>query len=188
MPAQIKQSTINEVGIKEFHKEVEALRQAKLDHRFTQNTPVPVVHPLLDQAIRRVPAALVSDNPPVHDGPDDFVIDYEIIDDLPKPDEKKQHLRGVFLTEETRIGNNILPPGKRRITNLRIIEIEDKISRDRGDTNLSQEDKDFMADVQKKKDQLDKLHRFGAQVESEIEDLTEENIDSWVMPSFPEFN
>jgi hypothetical protein len=77
MTYKINQTEIDGLGI-DYPAEVEAFRQAKLAHRFTEGEAAPSAPAHIEQAIKRVQ---------VDGKPDDFVSDYEVVDDRPKEPE-----------------------------------------------------------------------------------------------------
>lgn len=178
----IYQSQINELNI-DFDQEVEALRQAKLAHRFdTNGSPSPLGHPLLEAAIRTVKGKLISENPPIHEGPDDFVLDYEIVDDIYKPtlDDKKKKLKDLLYQEQDRRLSAIIPQGKMRLFNIKAYEIRS--------TNFlfrTSKQRKLLKEIDQKKAMIDSIIKHSATVESDIDDLTDETIDTWVLPEWP---
>lgn len=102
----------------DFAAVVEAHRQALLAHRATVGEPAPVADPLVERCIRRVAE---------EGGPDDFVADYEIVDDTPSPAEQLRHRKGSLMTEVARAErarlDAISPPGKARLLLLRRADI-----------------------------------------------------------------
>lgn len=85
MTMRIPLSQVRAAGL-DFAADVQAFVQAKLDHRFTVGEPAPVAHPLVEAVVHRVPATEPGQ-------PDDFVADYEIIDDTPPPPEAQQAIQ-----------------------------------------------------------------------------------------------
>jgi hypothetical protein len=74
MTFQISKSQIPAEFAADFAEHVEAFRQAKLAHHRTVDVPAPASHHLIENSVRRVPRL---------DLPDEFLADYEIIDDAP---------------------------------------------------------------------------------------------------------
>lgn len=86
MTMQIPLSQVRATGL-DFDAAVQAFVQAKRDHRFTIDEPAPVAaHPLVEAVVRRLPATAPGQ-------PDDFVADYEIIDDTPLSPEAQQAIQ-----------------------------------------------------------------------------------------------
>src|SRR5262245_16068104 len=104
----------SQIGDRDFAAEVEAHRQAIIEHRDIVGVPAPTAGSFVEQAITRVR------NPP---GPDDLVIDYEIIDDRPAPTAEEGKLAAITASraqEEAEI-NALLPPlGLRRLVDMQI--------------------------------------------------------------------
>ncbi len=77
----------SQIGNIAFADQVEQYRQAMLAHRFTVDVPAPAAPSLLvESCIRRVQYPISAEKP------DDFVADYEIVDDLPSLDDRKVNL------------------------------------------------------------------------------------------------
>lgn len=79
MTVQIPKSQVPD----DFADRVEAFRQALLRHRTTRGVAVPTAHHLIEQCVRRVQYPIKDKKP------DDFVADFEIVDDTPKTEEPK---------------------------------------------------------------------------------------------------
>lgn len=159
--------------------------------------PRPDAHPLVTSA--------VNEN-------DDA--DFMIKDDLPTSEQilaaKKQILFGIVTSAETTAKNMILPATKRRAYTFREADIranDDKIVRDiqpgmfakaavalkivgvidlqaEAEKKRSSADTKFLADQAARAKAIAAINRSAAQMFSEIEDLTLENIDKWKMPDF----
>ncbi len=110
--------------------------------------------------------------------PDEFVSDYEIVDDSPPPPSLTQLKHALLLEiakQENELAQAIWPIGKRRLDELNEADIllkEEKIRTD--------EEKQFLVDLTDKKNKLSSLNRKAATLHSEIEDLTVENIKTWI--------
>jgi hypothetical protein len=170
MTAKIPKSQI--VGL-DFPALVDAHRQAKLDHRFTEGVPAPAAPPLIEGAIKRVPH---------ENGPDDFVADYEIVDDLPPPPtlrERKDVLINQVAMKEMEARLAVIPRGKRRLLDIQHAELMRKPV-----DQHTAEDAAFLDDYGRKQDQMQAITKSAAALEAQIEDLTEETIAKWQVPEF----
>lgn len=98
----------------DFADRVERHRQARIAHQATIDVPAPVDDPLVEACIRRVRK---------DDGPDEFVADYQIVDDTPSLAERKVKLMGVVSEMEGVAAAAVAPFGKRRLFALRSQEI-----------------------------------------------------------------
>lgn len=134
-------------------------------------TPRPTAHPLIEACVRRVPQPK---------GPDDFVVDYIMVDDLPPPQspllilrQKKDVLFSkITLLEKDKL-DALWPPGKRRLQVLNQNEILAKGEK------TTDEEKKILLEFKEMLGQYQAIEKRAAVLFSEIEDLTEENIDSW---------
>ncbi len=80
------------IGSSPFAAEVEDYRQRLLAHRFTVDVPAPMAaSAMVEECIKRVQYPIEDQKP------DDFVADYEIVDDLPSLDTRKAELLGLAL-------------------------------------------------------------------------------------------
>jgi hypothetical protein len=106
MTFQIARSVINTVPYG-YADAVEKFRQAKLAHRFTGDV-APSAPAIIEQAVRRVP---------VQGQADDFVADYQIIEDVPVPTlaDRKAALAGTIRTMEAAALAKIISPGRERL-------------------------------------------------------------------------
>lgn len=186
-----------------FEKDVDAYREALLAHRFTLNEPAPVApNELVHNAVKRV------QHPIADKKPDDFVIDYVLLED--SFEEKKHRLAEHVLQAERILSNKILPQAKVRLWGHREKDIHDAalaskiafqqknneeaatvkddpekvkeiLEREWVDT-VPSEDQAFMKAHKERLKRLDELHRSVAQALSDIDDLTPQSIGSWQVP------
>lgn len=111
---------------------------------------------------------------------DDFVADYEIIDDTPPPpppptlQQRKDRLINEILLKETKLLNAAWPVGKRRLDNFKAQEVLKK----KPEAHTPDE-KLFLADLTAKQDKVNDISYRTSVLTSAIEDLTEETIGSW---------
>lgn len=165
----------------DFAEQVQAHIAHLNAHRFTEGHPAPAASALVEQVIARV------QHPRSMNKPDDFVANYEIHDDTPPVKElslrekKDKLLLEVGIKEKSRL-DALLPPGKRRMNEIQITTIWAKNTGEK-DFRHTPEDEEFMAAYSNRHAAMDNLHRAVAFIQSEIEDLTESDIDSWVMPA-----
>lgn len=125
----------------------------------------PTHHLLVEACVRRVPQ---------EGGPDDFVTDYELVDDLPKLRAKKDTLIGQIVEQEVAGLAEISPPGKRRLQELRCQEILLL-----GEENRTSEEKQFLTDYAGMIKRMNAIQKRAAELMAEIEDLTDETVDGW---------
>lgn len=144
----------------------------------------------VDAAIRRV------GNP---DGTSQFSADYEIVG--PSFDVKKARLAEQVAHAEAEALAAVLPPGKVRAFQFREADIR-KADQARYaaelakqplmpidfarfvDQNRPDEDARFLDEQAAREDRRNEIARHAAQLQSDIEDLTAETIDAWVMKPF----
>jgi hypothetical protein len=111
----------------DFADQVAAFHKAKLDHHNTIGVPAPTADYMVAQCVHRVP----SDDPEV---PDNYVINYEVIDDLPPPPtlaEKRTKLRMQVQTAEFEAYDAIMTPGKLRLLHVEVDEaLQEKVHSD----------------------------------------------------------
>jgi hypothetical protein len=168
--------------------------------KLARHDPVkrPSPHPAVENAVRQ--------------NGDDFVADYEIVNDDPTPDQILRGKKNALLSSISRIEQDAkeraMPAiGKRRMASLREMDIvvaDEKIRQeiwsaipeeDRPKFDLSTfpaeiEKRRHPADTQHLKDtascksRLSAIERAAAQAMSDVEDLTAENIDDFKIPSF----
>lgn len=167
--------TLNKSEIPEnFEELVKQHIEALEKHRFTKNVPAPVADSLVEAAIIRV------QHPPKERQLDEFKANYEIIDDTPPPpslrEKKAKLIRQVEERETYLIEEFAVPAGKVRSHSIKFVDILN-----RGGPQTPEEEA-FMAESRERTAKLDKINRNVAEVMSAIEDLTEDNIDSFVVP------
>ena len=161
MTFQIAKSAIANM---DYPAAVEAYRQALLVHRFTGEA-APTALPIVEQAVRRIQY-------PISDGkPDDFVADYEIVDDTPPPPsdaERKAALVSKIMEAQHLAVDAVMPAGKLRLLTLQANEAKILISQ--------------FEVVQQK---LAAIEYHGATLEAAVDDLTPDQYDTWQMKPFP---
>lgn len=171
---QILRSQVN--NISDFDGQVKKAISALHAHSFTVGVPRPHIHPLIEACLRRVAKP---------GKPDEYVPDYEIINDPPagpEPgtmslEEKKNHLVGQVRMAEQAIRDKLISPRK-----IRLLQIEKKRVLD----SMSQDEKDrmFLRLLDEVAVVFDELSQKAARAEADIDDLTEDNIDSYQIPNF----
>jgi hypothetical protein len=138
-----------------------------------------------------------------------FVSDYEVINDDPTAEQilraKKDNLIAqVQIAENSAIDKTRLPPGKQRLVNMvlaQIADADDKIAKDivssateeeKASLNLadeiakrrSPEHTQQLAEVETREKRIHDIELQAAMALSDIEDLTTENVDGYVLPTF----
>jgi len=129
--------------------------------------PRPTAHPLVERAIKRVQK---------QGFPDQYVADYVVIDDTPPPpslEDKKNKLMSELRAAEAVAMNSVLPHRKTRLVHLNsnkalTVSEEQRTDEHKKDIELLEKIKAFN----------EKIMRIAAQAESDIDDLTEQTIDS----------
>lgn len=127
--------------------------------------PRPTSHPLIESCIVRIQEP---------GKPDDFISDYEIIYDRPPLRERKDALLNQVSIEENALLNNIWPRGKVRadLLNQAAIMAKDESLR-------TPAEREFLADLTNKQNKYKSIQGKAALLMSQIEDLTDANIESW---------
>lgn len=159
----------------DFAQQVEKFRIEKLRHRRTVNTPAPVAHPFVEAAVRRVVVGKGH--------PDDFVVDFEVIDDSPPPptlrEKKNRLLQQLAVEEQIRLDQIELPPGKRRKADLelnRVLQLPED--------QRTGEDNALIDEANLRRQRILDLQLVVADLMARVEDLDESTIDQWHMPDF----
>jgi hypothetical protein len=170
MTAKIALSQIGDAVT--FKARVEAFRQARLDHHATVGEPAPREDELVEAAVRRVPRGLAL--------ADDYIVDYEIVDDRPSLRARKDALINEVTREEHALLTASMPPGKRRLDALKAGDLLRKPEAER-----SPEERMFLAERAARHAREEAIQRHAAQLMSDIEDLTDETIGAWKPSPFP---
>ncbi len=172
MTFQIAKSVIAGLPF-DYAAAVEQFRQAKLAHRFTGDI-APSAPALIEAAVRRVP---------IEGQADDFVTDYEVIDDTPPAptlDERKMALLNEIRTAEAAAFVKIISPGRQKLLFLDLAPIYAKPEADRTDA-----ERELVASAVALDKRREAIQRHAAAQEIEVEDLTEATIDGWKPAAFP---
>jgi hypothetical protein len=159
----------------DFEDAVQAFIQAKRDHLTTEGVPAPTAHPAVEAAVRRIPGTV--------DVPDDFVADYQIVDDTPAPPtlaERKAALAAGVSMQASAAANEIMPPLKSRLVTLQVIDANAVPEDERTEAQ-----KTTMAEHNLRSKRMQAVNRHHAELESQIDDLTDETIDGWKAEPFP---
>lgn len=130
------------------------------------------VHPLVEKAVKRVQT---------QGQPDKYVADYVVVDDRPPPslEEKKHKLVSELRFAENAVMEKVLPARKIRLAH---IKYNDALSLDES-VRTAEHEKDI-ALVVTMHGVREQNALKAAQAEADIEDLTEQTIDSWQPPDF----
>jgi hypothetical protein len=171
MTFRIARSVINGLGY-DYAGAIEAFRQAKLAHRFTGDI-APSASALIEDAVSRVQTPGEAD---------DFVADYEILEDLPVPTlaERKQALVAAVRAMEAAALAHIISPARERLMGLDVNAVYLKPEAERSDA-----DRALLARLSQLAARKEVIHRHSARLEIAIEELTEATIDGWAPPEFP---
>lgn len=179
MTLRIPKSAVTDADA--FKKTVDRYIAELTAHNYSKGKPRPVApHPLVEQAINRVVRPRQ---------PDQFVPDYEILDDTPEPEfianiqepvltfeDKKNILLGQLTAAEIKARHRILTPGRARL-----FSAEYNILKSKGD-KLSDQEKEQLAEKQVILDKCHELELAAAHVHIAIDDLTEYTIDNFKIP------
>jgi hypothetical protein len=163
MTARFLKSEIDALDFR-FAAAVDEYIAAMDAHKFTVGVAAPIHHQMVQAAVRRVQ---YEDR-----RPDDFVADYEIIDDTPPLWMRKRNLVELVERNEEEVANKIWPIALRRLENM---EYEDMVSQD----NLTKNDRKRLDVIVAKQKKIQELNRKTAHVLATIDILDESNIGSW---------
>lgn len=179
MPYEVKLSQLS--SREEFEaavaNHIEALKAARKEN----GKPRPTAHPLVEQCIKRVAYPVISRRP------DDFIADYVIIDDMPveaeapAPTLEQKKSERVYLVRMAELAakERLFPQRKFRLLQL---DYSDAVKVPEADRTKKQQD--AIADFERVIAGFAAIERVGATDEAAIEDLTEDTIDSWQVPTF----
>ncbi|NEU95667.1 hypothetical protein [Bradyrhizobium uaiense] len=137
--------------------------------------PAPLAHPDIAASIKAITGA---------DGSVTYVPDFEIVNDDPTPAQifaakKALLLNAVHHAEQEALKQTQLPLGKRRLADLREVDIRGADPR-----TIGAADQQHLADQESRRAKVDAIVRAAAQVTSDIEDLTTDNVDTFTIPIF----
>lgn len=156
---------------KVFEEAVVAHVEALRAFVHTIGIPRPTAHPLVDAAVTRHT---------VSGAPDEFEANYYIVDDVTLSlDDKKHVLLDRLALAENIAKFKILPQRKMRLATLRFNLAASKIEELR-----TARDNEHIASYTRIQNAWRDIELIGAHAESDIDDLTEDNVDSWLLPTF----
>jgi hypothetical protein len=161
-----------DVELFSYADEVEAFRQDLLAHRFTLD-PAPTAPEMIERAIHRGQVA---------GEPDDFVADFEIVDDStpPTPAEERALLLGKLRQAEAEALAIVIPPARERLLVIDLAEIRPI----RPGVELTAAERDLIAQRDHVATRKRVVHRYFANLELELEGLAGASIDGWKFAPF----
>lgn len=177
MPLEIKLSQLQDRA--QFEQAVAEHIERLVAFSREVGKPRPVAHPLVEGAVKRV------SHPKADKRPDDFMADYVIVDDTPPPppplnlEDRKRTLVASVYASEAKAKEAIMPQRKLRLLNIRYSQ-----AMTLGEEMQTAEDKaaiTVLLDIHQK---FQEIELIAAQAESDIEDLTDDTIDSFQAPNF----
>lgn len=178
MPLEIKLSQLQDRA--QFEQAVAEHIERLVAFNREIGKPRPVAHPLIEAAVKRV------SHPKAAKLPDDFMADYVIVDDTPPPppplnlEDRKRALVAQLRAAEAAAKEAVLPQRKLRLLNLNYQQAMATLTKDVINSEAEQVVKGFHATLERF--QAVELH--AAKIESDIEDLTDDTIDSFQVPNF----
>lgn len=135
--------------------------------------PPPQAHPLVDAAVKRVPRTM---------GGTKFESDYRLVDRMPVPAgdaaalaARKIELREDVARLEREAVHAILPLGKWRLASIRA-----NIAAAKAENNRTTEDSELLDDERTRREALAAVQLHHAELEAEIEDLTDKTVNDWM--------
>lgn len=199
-PVRILKSHADAIG--NFSAMVAEYIKALEEHRSLTGVAAPKPpHPLVERAVQRVQYPIEATHQPMRlrsvetdkgtftveepDGepvrfqssakPDDFIANYEIINDAPLPitlEQRKQALEGELLNQSKLAREAVVPPRRRLLADLKAQEAKSA-------ETPSPEQTAFVVEYDAMQQRLVTVQRHFAEQLNEIEDLTEETIGAW---------
>jgi len=160
----------------DFDQAVKDHVQAKKDHLTTEGVPAPTAHPAVEAAVRRIPGSATT--------PDDFVADYQIMDDTPPPptaEERKAAVAAQINADATAALNAITPPLKARLWGIQYGEA--MVARSNGQATAEHEA--MIAEHEARGARFQQVIRHAAELESQLHDLPDDMVDIWKPAAFP---
>lgn len=178
MPFEVKLSQLTDTTA--FDNAVKSHIRALLDFNKKVGKPRPTAHPLIESAISRVQ---------VKGKPDSYVANYVFVDDRDTAqetpplslDERKNLLQNELTRSKIATATKILPDRKRLLVQLHYVEATKKLEDDR-----TTDDKKAVAEYLDFQKQFDALELKYAIALHALDDLTEDTVDSWQVPTFEE--
>jgi hypothetical protein len=154
----------------EFETAVQRYIVALHAYLHTVGKPRPTAHHLIENSVKRVQS---------NGQPDIYVPDYEIIDDVTRDlQQKKADLANQVMMAEAAAREKVVPQGKMRLLSLKYQEASSKSL-----SNRTPEDQVRITQSETIRKSFERIDLLAAKALHDIEDLTEENIDQWKMPS-----
>ncbi|MGM4967420.1 hypothetical protein AB7714_28260 [Tardiphaga sp. 1201_B9_N1_1] len=181
MTFQIAKSAIDRLPYV-FEDEVKAFIAAKEAHR-TGSGAAPTSYPDVEAAVRLVRYPITEGE---SERPDDFVADFEIVDDTPPPPtsptpaEKRVQLLNSVRTAQAEAAAKVISPARARLLSLDMSRVYAK-----QEENRTPADDAAMAQHAAIQSRLNALNYHTATLEVQIEDLADDQLDGWQMTAFP---
>lgn len=163
------------VAFGDFDQAVADYIKALEAHRHTEDQPAPTAHPLVERVVLRVQYPIEDQKP------DDFISNYEIIDDTPTLGERKDALADEVSRRASTAMQVITPTRKANAWAYQLSDVAAVSEKDR-----TTEHRTFLAQHEARQARTNAVHRHMALMHSEIEDLTEASLDDWKPAPFPE--
>ena len=148
--------------------------------------PRPVAHPLVEAAVSRV------SYPKADKKPDSFVADYVIINDTPPPppplslEDRKYQMAASLRAAEAAAKEVVMPQRKLRLLNMKVSFANAKFKLIDGkldDSALTDEERNMISSYKDIQAKYAAIELASAQAESDIEDLTDDTINTWQPPT-----
>lgn len=172
----------------DFEQAVRDFVQAKKDHLSTEGMPAPTAHHMVEAAVTRIPGTVEFDDDgaarPDTQQPDDFVENYEIVDDTPPPptiEERRAAVAAQISAAAQAAVAKIIPPLKLRLWQMHLSEAMAVPEDERTDAH-----KATIAENDERARREYLIHRHLAEMESQLHDLPDDMVDIWKPAPFPE--